>query len=69
MRVIFSLLIAIALVVERGGAECPASHEEVPTLYDNDTFSCAMTWEGLGDDNSLNSCTSCSGWDGVAAGL
>jgi len=49
-------------------AECPASHEELPTLYDDDTFNCAIKWLGEGDDSALNSCNECDGSDGIEAG-
>ena len=69
MKIIFFLLAAGSLLVERGAAECPASHEELPILYDDDTFTCAILWRGEGDDSVLNSCIDCDGNDGIGAGL
>ena len=34
------------MIQSHGGAECPASHEEIPTLWDDDTFNCFMFWQG-----------------------
>jgi len=50
-------------------AECPASHEELPTLYNEDTFNCAFRWAGEGDDNNLNSCNDCDDGDWVGDGI
>jgi len=66
------LLLLFALLGS-AAAECPASHEELPTLYDDTTFNCAIIWMGKGDDSALNSCKGCygstDGLDGIEGGL
>ncbi len=35
--------------------------QDVPTLYNNDTFMCAKLWQGVGHEHHLNSCLDCDG--------
>ena len=60
--------IFVIALVGHCAAECPASHEELPTLYDDQTFNCAVYWAGEGDDSALNSCIDCEGNDGIVEG-
>jgi len=65
MKFMLLTLAAVALFLGGIGAECPASHEVLPTLYDDDTFNCAVRWRGEGDESPLNSCVDCDGYDGI----
>jgi len=71
VKMLYAAVLLLAALVSHGGAECPASHEEIPTLWDDDTFNCFMMWQGPGDSSALNSCIGdCdSGADGVDAGI
>jgi len=71
----FTTVLILAGFAYHGSAECPADHEEIPTLWDDDTFNCAMVWQGPGNDSPLNSCcdtnnddSDCCYRDGVDAG-
>lgn len=62
------LSVALALL-GKAASECPASHEEVPTLYDDTTFNCMTYWQGSGDPSQLNSCVDCFGTSWPENGL
>ena len=62
------LLAAVALL-GLATSECPESHEEIPTLYDDSTFNCMTYWQGAGDPSQLNSCVDCFGTSWPENGL
>ena len=56
--------------------ECPDIND-IPIMYDENTFTCALKWYGPGNDNAIQGCNDCSllspgygtledGWDGNA---
>jgi len=58
---ISTAFVKLSIIISLGAAECPGNHEEIPTLYDDDTFTCWVFWSGLGHDSPLNSCIDCDG--------
>ncbi len=43
-------------------AECPAV-DDIPVMdYEEDEFSCARIYHGIGADSALQACQGCEGW-------
>lgn len=59
--ILLTSIVTLAMIAGLGTAECPGNHEEVPTLYDDETFTCWVLYQGEGHDSPLNSCVDCDG--------
>merc|ERR1712008_85092 len=62
MRLIIISIVALFHLSGTAG-ECP-SMDEVPVMYNKETFMCARLYTGFGSDNAIDACNDCPGYPG-----